>query len=179
MPEWVTVVNKAVRALMWSPPGRPHESPANAAPAPCLRNGHSTRKNGYTATGRLRSAGHTLPIIALTANAMAQDRTRCLQSGCTDHLPTPIDFPGLVRTVARHLGQSAGDDPAVTPGVAARGETHAPSAPSAPSLRSTAVESEVQQFIDKFVAGLPGQVRELTRLVDENDMEGVRRWPTG
>jgi CheY-like chemotaxis protein len=48
--------------------------------------------DGYTATSLIRqlSGGRELPIIAMTANALADDRRRCLDAGMNDYLSKPI-----------------------------------------------------------------------------------------
>ncbi|MBX3730422.1 MAG: response regulator [Candidatus Sumerlaeia bacterium] len=62
--------------------------------------------DGYEATRRFRRAeprGRRLPIIAMTANAMAGDRDRCLAAGMDDYVSKPVAFDGLAETLARWI----------------------------------------------------------------------------
>ncbi|MBF0371500.1 MAG: response regulator [Magnetococcales bacterium] len=61
--------------------------------------------DGLTATRRIRAEQRFdgLPIIAMTANAMAGDRERCLEAGMEDHITKPIDPEGLFETLAKWI----------------------------------------------------------------------------
>ncbi len=62
--------------------------------------------DGYTAAKRLRELGFKKPIIALTANAMKDDRDKCLRSGCDDYATKPLDGSTLVHIIASHMRQN-------------------------------------------------------------------------
>lgn len=80
--------------------------------------------DGIEATRIIRSESRfqSLPIIAMTANAMASDRTLCLDAGMNDHIAKPIDPDQLFGVLLRWIRRADGD------GRAARGAAAAPPA---------------------------------------------------
>ena len=64
--------------------------------------------DGVTATGLIRALDgdkSRIPIVALTANAMADARERCLDAGMNDYVTKPIEPHALKRAIARATGQ--------------------------------------------------------------------------
>ena len=75
--------------------------------------------DGFEATAAIRDPhskvlNHAVPIIALTANAMAGDREKCLQAGMTDYLPKPIDGRELCNKIQQFISKIQ-DQPDNTP----------------------------------------------------------------
>jgi signal transduction histidine kinase/CheY-like chemotaxis protein len=83
--------------------------------------------SGLQATGAIRAlpGGASVPILALTAQAMKGDRERILAAGCDAYLSKPVDPRALVQTVERLLGERRG--PAPRPGT--RTEAHGANSP--------------------------------------------------
>ena len=79
--------------------------------------------DGLSAARRIREepAWRSLPVIAMTANAMVGDREQALAAGMNDHVPKPIDVEALYAALARWLPQAPGGGSGETPGAAEPG----------------------------------------------------------
>ena len=64
--------------------------------------------DGWQATKKIKANPQTksIPVIALTAHAMAGDREKCLAAGCNDYDTKPIEFPRLLQKIEVLLQQS-------------------------------------------------------------------------
>ncbi len=65
--------------------------------------------DGWEATRQLKSAPETqaIPVIALTAHAMAGDREKAVEAGCNDYDTKPIELPRLLEKIEALLGEKA------------------------------------------------------------------------
>src|SRR3546814_7131588 len=107
--------------------------------------------DGYTATRRWRERealaddGRHLPIVAMTANAMAGDRQKCLDAGMDDYLPKTVTRSELERCLHHWWN----------PQVAAmERERGAAAAVDATAARSEEHTSELQSLMRNSYAGL-------------------------
>ena len=73
--------------------------------------------DGYQATAAIRDPSsavrnHSIPIIALTANAMQDDRQRCFAAGMDEYLSKPVDFNALQAVLDKWLPPGSAGSPA-------------------------------------------------------------------
>ncbi len=113
--------------------------------------------DGFQATRKLRAAGITAPIIALTAHARGEDRDACLQCGCTDFLSKPMKRNELLEMIWRHLPENLRT-----------------AAQQAPTLLSRYEDSgDFTSLLAQFVADLPAQVNRILGAVQRNDLDAL------
>jgi CheY-like chemotaxis protein/HPt (histidine-containing phosphotransfer) domain-containing protein len=99
----VTVVNNGREAL---------DAHAQGGFDLILMDCHMPEMDGYEATRAIRqreaaSSAKRIPIIALTANAMARDREECLEAGMDDHLSKPFNMLALQELLERWMNRDA------------------------------------------------------------------------
>ena len=124
----VTVANdgrEAVERALASLDGEPYDL--------ILMDLQMPRMDGYQATRRLRadSRFRALPIIAMTAHALVEERQHCLDAGMNDHIAKPIEPEVMFRILLRWIGRKArgpeaGSRPPATTAASTTGEEIAP-----------------------------------------------------
>ena len=136
--------------------------------------------DGYSATRRWREleqqrkADHRVPIVAMTANAMAGDRQKCLDAGMDDYLAKPVTRNDLERCIERWRGVSMAV-PATLPPI------EQISARSPVVINSSVLDelrevlgSEVDKIVAVYLEDAPRLIAQLERAAVGNDPIALR-----
>jgi CheY-like chemotaxis protein len=141
--------------------------------------------DGYTATTRIRQDLQklTLPIVAMTANAMATDREACLAAGMNDHVGKPFDLDHLISVLLRLAGRSA------VAATAPRDQEAAPALPAAVLAAADVSGVDIERALARlggklkvygrtlrsFTADLQGLPQKLDSQLQRGERDEVRR----
>ncbi len=127
--------------------------------------------DGYSLVRQLRAEGITVPIIALTAHAMAEDRRRCLDAGCDDFTTKPIDRVVLVTMVNRWLaaGDAVRRQSPTSSSEPVRGESSGTALADAPLVSALMVDPSMSDLVTQFVSRLPSRVEAMEAAMEAGD----------
>ena len=133
--------------------------------------------DGFTATRILREKGLTLPIVALTAHAMAGFEAEILESGCTGYLTKPIDIDKLFDTLANFLAAESSmiDKPnhAAHLAVAASEASEEKLDETSPIVSRLASHPKLRHVAASFCVRLPGQIKLMDEALEAKDFESL------
>jgi len=133
--------------------------------------------DGPAATKRIRATekGSHIPIIAMTANAMKEDRERCLNAGMTDYISKPFEPRRLLDAVAR--GMSDAKSSSVTAANSAATVESLPiiDADTVTMLRSFLPQGRFNNLLGRYLKEAETQTPLLERLVLAESVEEIGR----
>jgi len=130
--------------------------------------------DGIEATRRIRALPtqkNAIPIIALTAHAMAGTREECLRNGINDYLSKPIDADKLFTILSEFAGQTR--QPAGNKTAGSMEEIDLDQSRLA-ALEELLQPFELTRFVRTFSDQLPGQIQEVSTFVDSADYRSLR-----
>jgi two-component system sensor histidine kinase/response regulator len=136
--------------------------------------------DGLTATRELRAASlcATTPVVALTANAMLQDREKCQEAGMDDFLAKPIDPDELWRALLRWVKPRASQpaQPVATAVEPAGAPSDVPGLNTALGLRRVLGKNSLYlDMLRKFVAGQGDALARFKDALDRGDQSTAER----
>jgi len=131
--------------------------------------------DGFEATRRIRSDQRSIPIVAITAGAMQDDRNRCLSAGMDDYLAKPLELGRLQDVLARWLPVLNAGDVAQTPAKPAD-EPRKAAFNGEDLLRRLMGDRQLAGAIVKgFLQDAPSQLRNLRSRLNAADAPGTRQ----
>ena len=137
--------------------------------------------DGYEATRRIRADNRfdDLPIIGLTADAMVEQRRKCLDIGMNDHVAKPIDPEILFRTISRWMKPGKNKAIQVLKSEAPDTVHCFPDIPGIDfpaGLRRVAGNRILyRDLMSRFVEGYAGFADEIAKAVNQKDSESASR----
>ena len=123
--------------------------------------------DGYAATRMIRERGidaAALPIVALTANAYAEDVSAALEAGMQDHVSKPLVYSDLADTLARWLPTTIVDESKIT---------ISPAAPAAPATAALSAHHS-PDMLSRWSQRRSEAVDAVSTALRNDDFEGVR-----
>lgn len=128
---------------------------------------------GLEAVHLLRKKGYKAPIVALTANAMADDKANCLMAGCDEFLAKPVDREELADVLNRYLHSPGAkmQKPVAIKSITSVSDADAAISPEIPA--DLAGDSEYISLVKKFVDGLPQTLLDADKMLVSENWDGL------
>ena len=134
--------------------------------------------DGYQATRKLRQDPRysSLPVIAMTANAMVGDKEKCLDAGMNDFIAKPIDVAQLFGTLARWIAPAAPQEMTV---LVAQPEAELPVVAGlkmAEAMRRVGGNATLmRKLLDRFVETQFDAMQRIVAAIENNQLETAIR----
>jgi len=112
---------------------------------------------GIDATVKLRATGYTRPIVALTANALKEDRDKCQQAGVDEYLTKPVDLNRFNEVLKRYL----------KPKISIASTSVADN--TSPTTVDFSDDPEYQALVRQFEEELPVKLKQIQSAADKQD----------
>ena len=134
--------------------------------------------DGVTATRQFRAieaelGDAHLPIIAMTANALQEDRERCFAAGMDGYISKPISLTALQGEIHRLFGGKVAAAPASSPAIPAT--SNGAIFDRAAAIAMMGDEELFEQLAEMYIADYPGYLRELEAAATAADKERLGR----
>lgn len=128
---------------------------------------HMPEMDGKTATKTIRSHGHTLPVVALTAASMRGSREKLLQFGFNDLLTKPVDPDALFDLLVKHLSNKGANE-----------QTNTPTENISTTLQTLIVEDDLDaaQALSALLSNFNVQTRQAKSVAEAHQLLDQQHW---
>lgn len=132
--------------------------------------------DGYEATKEIRriEAGEThIPIVALTANALATDEDRCHKAGMDDYISKPINIEALLTLIGKYIKVEAATSE--TEEVVMGNQNGIEDIINSMTSELELSKVEAIEFFTEYMEFLPEAIEELETAIGQNDFEELKK----
>jgi CheY-like chemotaxis protein/HPt (histidine-containing phosphotransfer) domain-containing protein len=141
---------------------------------------HMPEMDGFECTAEIRkreqsSGGKAIPIVALTANAMAQDREECLNAGMDDYLSKPFSMQTLQEMLDRWMSQAPQPQGAAPGQAKGGGILDRQVLDQLGTLRTNGRPELLARTIDLYLVESPKLMQKLKQAASVNDAPEIAR----
>ena len=129
--------------------------------------------DGYTTTRHIRNTlKKNVPIIAMTAHALASEREQCLQAGMNDFMPKPFQIEELQRILRKYTPLSRPEGTALTK---PEERVERTSSFSVKNLLSALDDDRefAAEVIELFLAQTPGEIQQIQQCLEQSDLAAI------
>jgi PAS domain S-box-containing protein len=137
--------------------------------------------NGFEATRHIRNphsavANHGIPVIAMTAHAMREDRERCLDAGMNDYITKPVNPLALAEALDKWLPRVTAPLPAEAAVSLGARKTESPVFDKAGMMARLMDDEELARLVaEGFLEDIPLQIAALRRYLEARDAVAAGR----
>ena len=122
--------------------------------------------DGYSATRIMRENGVDIPIIALTAHAMAEDKARCLIVGCNDYVSKPIVPDSLYHSLAKLISKKSQEPQ--------QKSVEFPADEHQPLISTMAGNEKFRPLLESYLESLEASLSNLNEFIGAQDWSSVQ-----
>jgi PAS domain S-box-containing protein len=138
--------------------------------------------DGFEATRRIKTIAPALPVIALTAHALSEEKEKTFAAGMVDHIVKPVNIDALVNAILKHVKRTDKKTPPPPPPPAAQSSTPAANLPDSDAIdlsilvrRIGSDPAKLSRFTSRFIESANVTLREMLAALDRKDIAELNR----
>jgi len=139
---------------------------------------HMPEMDGLEATRRIRDVksavlNHAIPVIAMTASAMKEDRDSCLAAGMNDYISKPVNPSELARVLKIYSDLKTGEKESPVENAGVKGSEIFDKTILLEKIGGD--EAICAEILQVFIADIPLRIKEIEEALAQNDLPTLKR----